>query len=119
MKNLKIEKIVNVALELPSPLKTLYAVLCDRSLEAVEEFSTTHPLCFVFPFYTKALDDVPDYSAIASNHILQPYYVGNLSNVNSAIHQIVNLTLESLSEPFFNISPRCELECILDDTKEL
>jgi hypothetical protein len=76
-----VNEIVEVIVDLkgiPAPSRGCYAVLCDRSINYLERFSAKHPLCFVFPFYTKGVRNIPDFSTCRSSRIFLPWYVGNL-----------------------------------------
>ena len=103
---------------LPPPPKTQYAILCDRSITYIVEWADAHPKCFVFSFYTKRVADVPDWNkAPSSNYIFQPWYVGNFKEPANGIRQIMLGVIEALAEPYFNISPPWEVECVLDESK--
>src|SRR5277367_1877809 len=89
----------------PLNYKHQYAVLCDPTIERIEAFAAGHPKCFVFSFYTGAVDAVPDWSDVSGDHVMKPWYVGNLKPVANAIQQIVLLALEGCGD----------VDCVLDE----
>jgi hypothetical protein len=98
-----------------------YAILCDRPLEFINEFAAAHPKCFVFPFLTLSVDEIHDYNGLVGDHIVQPYYVGNLHPVGHAIRQIMKIFLER--EHFLPIDglplpPPSVDKCIMNDMPE-
>jgi hypothetical protein len=104
---------------LPPPPKFHYAVLCDRSVEQINAFSEEHPKCWILPFFTKTVEDVPDCNTLLGDYIMRPWYVGNLTPRIEAIKQIVENIIEIAEKPFFEGSPETEWECILDESNTL
>jgi hypothetical protein len=108
-------KIIDISVLLPPPPITEYAILIDRSILEITEFSEKHPKCIVIPFYTKTVAEVPDCSVLTGHYILRPYYIGNLSPLKQAADEVLRITLAELRRPFFEGGPEHELSCISDD----
>lgn len=87
--------IVNVKLALAPkpevPSIAHYAILCDRTSDEMEAFADAHEdqRCFVFPFFTLSVNEMPNCSELTHPRVVMPYYVGNLFPVAKVIRQIV------------------------------
>jgi hypothetical protein len=104
-------KPISVFVTLP-PYTTEYAILCDRPAEFIHDFARAHPKCFVFPFSTKTVSEVPDYNSLRDDptldHVLRPYYVGNLNPPDRAIQRIVETIIRDWHP----------VRCLADETPE-
>ena len=103
----------------PAP-ETQIAILCDRTLREVLHFASEHPRCFVFPFYTKTVDEVPDLSSLgeSEDHIVVPHYVGNFSSIRSVISQILEVAYAEMDLVVDNDGNPAPRKIILDETPE-
>jgi hypothetical protein len=93
---------------IPEPPNGQYAVLLDRNPQYLEKFAVEHPECFVIPFFTKDVSDVPNCSALTHEYVLLPYYVGNLTPRKKAIAEIVSQIVACFG-----------LDCILNEAEDL
>jgi hypothetical protein len=99
---------VNLSSIIPK-YKPRYAILRNATRRQIIEFARSHPNVFIFPFVTvprdKIATDLPDYRWLSRkgdsvrHYIAQPFYVGNLTPMESAICQLVEIALgQPLSE---------------------
>lgn len=84
-----------------------YAIMCDRTMAELLAYSAAHPGCFVFPFCTRSVEDVDDFSALSSDYIAVPLYVGNMDYPASVIRQVVDVHLGPLKP---------DAICLLDES---
>jgi hypothetical protein len=72
-----------------------YAIFRDAPLDDIIAFAKENPEVFIFPFATKSVEEMHDYSKLRyypwdlKMNILQRVYVGNLEPIESAIRQYV------------------------------
>jgi len=106
-----------------------YAIVCDRTPEWIRNFSINNVDCFIFPFWTKSVEEVPDCSDLFEiegpigkchgirnydgTHVMQPWYVGNCHPIRVIIREIVDRTLKPA------IDGGDVIVCDLDESVEL
>lgn len=86
---------VTVTASAPAPLRFKYAVVRDLPFDEVCALARANPRVYIFPFYTGTVESMPDFMPLYGTrdvdlqHIWKPFYVGNLSDTEEAIRQIV------------------------------
>lgn len=95
-----------VTVELPAlnslpPYRPKFAILKDKSAREIVAFAKAHPHVFVFPFWTKGVEEMPNYRRMMrrpltmEERIVQPMYIGNLDPIDEAIRQIIAHALQT------------------------
>ena len=87
---------LTVDMDIDMPRMYLH-VYVDAPIESI--LSATKQGHFVVPFYSRSVEDVPDFSGVEDMRVHKPYYVGHLDDPNGEIRKISKAIASSLCGP--------------------
>jgi hypothetical protein len=74
-----------------------YHIMRDPTVDEIREYAEANPKVFIFPFATKTVEEVFDYSDLGNgsevfSHVVQPFYIGNFEDKEAIIKDWVYRT---------------------------
>lgn len=92
--------VASVSISFPK-YRTPYRIYVNASIETLKQYAVENPMVVIFCFYTN-IEDVPDFSGISdfkwAERIVEPLYLGNFSDPNKAMEQVLKNIMEDKDE---------------------
>lgn len=88
-------KITQINLKISKFPPPSFAVLIDPTKKQIEDLSKAMPRLFILPFFIGPLENLENMSDLTDDHVLRPFYIGNLDPDSQ--RNAINAILEVLS----------------------